>query len=758
MPKNLNIVFFDIETAKTSAGYATVDDPIAQITSIALKNKRTGKGYIIILDTEERLKNITINALDYKIIAVPTEEELLLYFYKIYEEFAPDIITGWNIDRYDIPYLYNRTKIVLDQSFANKLSPIGIVEVNKHEEAETTYKIAGVSSLDYIKLYKSFTYNEEPSYALDFICKKELGHGKIEYTGSLHDLFLTDPEKFVKYNGNDVDLVIELDDKLDFINLAIGTCIDGYVDFESIFSPMAYLDGAGLAFLRRKKLVADNKKSHVSKKFQGAVVLDTMSGLFKWVYDLDLTSLYPSIIRSLNISPETLIGKISNWSPSDFISRNSFKQYSIEYVNGETFNMLQDELFEYLKLNNYSIAANGAYYRNDFRGFIPSILDEWFNLRVEFKDEMKKYKTLGDVLKSQFFHNKQLTQKIKLNTFYGVQGNAGYRFYNLWNAEAITLTGQFTITTSKDVANRYYQTIIGGEPVNYVIAGDTDSVYLSIIPLLMKLYPEYETWTEEKLIEVSLQEIQKIQKEINDYYHFYAYQMLKCQGDNFFEMKQELLARAGFWMGIKKRYGLSIVNEEGVSVNKLETKGLDNIRSDFPRAFRDLVDTFLDLLLNKLSTKEQMNEYLLSWYSDLLTKSDKTFVLNMMFPTSVNDVKKYDSGEMFVRLKGAPIHVKSSLNYNDYLKYKKLKQFSPITNRQKIKWTYLKKNNELQYDTIAINEDDFCDDAFKFILSNIDIFKNINTRLINKLQTYYDALGWGQVLLEKDKSEEFFNF
>lgn len=474
-PKNLNILFFDIETEKTEDGYSTTENPIGKITAITMKNQRSKDGYVIVLDESKTLKNPPIGILNYELIVCDNEEDLLLYFFKLYESISPDILTGWNIDYYDIPYIYNRTKRVLNDDFANKLSPIGIVQQN-YKDDRLSFKIAGVSSLDYIRLYRTFTQNEEPSYKLNDIAKKVLNEGKIQYDGSLYDLYLYDIYKFIEYNVNDVELVLKLDDKLKFINLAINTCSDGYVDFESVFMPSTYIDGAGLAYLRNKNIVADNGKNNARQSFAGAVVLDTKKGLFKWIYDLDLTSLYPSIIRTLNISPETLIGKISNWSPLDFINKNTFKKYTITFsYTNEVKEYMQDDLFEYVNSNNYSIAANGAFYRNDIRGFIPSILDTWFSLRVEYKDKMKKYKELGDTEKSQFYDIQQWTQKIKLNTFYGVLALPSYRFNDVINAEAITLTGQFTIISSKDVTNDYYNNILETSDIDYIIAGDTDS-------------------------------------------------------------------------------------------------------------------------------------------------------------------------------------------------------------------------------------------------------------------------------------------
>lgn len=753
VPENLNIVFLDIEVEKTETGYSTVKNPIGRILSIAIKNKRTNEAYLLILDEEKKLECPQI---DYKIITVQTEKDLLLYFYKIYESLSPDILTGWNIDFYDIPYIYNRTLKILNNTFATKLSPIGIVDKDFDDDKQR-YKIAGVCTLDYLRLYKNVSIGDNPSYSLDYICKKELGRGKVKYSGSLYDLYKKDPIKFIQYNTNDVDLVIELDDKLQFIDLAINTCIDGYVDFESFYFPSAYLDGAGIAFLRNKGIVADNKKSYEKKEFAGAYVKKPIAGFFKWVFDLDLTSLYPSIIRSLNISPETIVGKVFNWESSDFLGGNSLKTYTIEYSeDGSTVTFNQEDLLSYLKNHKYSIAANGSFYRNDFRGFLPSILDEWFTLRVEYKKKMQEYMRENDSINSQRFFTKQYTQKIKLNTFYGVLALKSYRFYNLWNAEAITLTGQNIIQTSEKIADQYYNDLLNTND-NYVIGMDTDSLFLSLVPILNHLYPEYEKWNESKVVEKSLEEIKKIQDYINSFYDIYAISILNCQGTHYFKMKQELFAKSGIWIGVKKRYGLYIINEEGVPVSKLKAVGLDNVRSDFPGTLRILMDEILDLLLNKMYSKDQIKEYIMAWYSGIKKISDDEEILGIMFPTSVQELSKYDSKELFIRKKGTPIHVNSSLNYNDFLNFKKLTTYSPITDGQKIKWSYL-KNNPLRYNTISINEEDMCPEAFKYIKDYIDVEKNIQSALVSKLQSYYTALNWGVVELELNSQLEFFDF
>lgn len=456
---NHTVFTYDIEVEMRS-GLPDVNIADNIITSIAGYDTKTKEYFVFVLSDTSIDK--TIDGVIVK--SFSSERSLLSSFLERWVMINPTIITGWNIDWFDTTYLYNRMVKVIGASNANQLSPIGIVKWN---DRRNRYFIAGVSSLDYIALYKNFTYTELPNYRLDTIAKLELGRGKVEYDGNLDQLFRDDLLKFIKYNLVDVELVVALDEKLKFISLAQAVCHAGHVPYENFLFSSMWLEGAILTFLRRNGKVSSNKpkrtKSFGDKedKFAGAYVKQPTPGLYKWIYDLDLTSLYPSIIMSLNISPETKRGYVIGYTAEDHI-KGLIEEYVVVSTNGETFPPLnKDEFIRFLEGENYSISSNGILYTKDFVGVIPEILSVWFDRRVEFKNLMKKYGKDGDDEKYKFYHQRQLVQKIMLNSLYGYLGLVGSRFYDIQNAEAVTLTGRTVIQTTEMITNKYYTQHIG---------------------------------------------------------------------------------------------------------------------------------------------------------------------------------------------------------------------------------------------------------------------------------------------------------
>lgn len=441
-------LFFDIESERDELGYGNTTDVRTKITSIAYHDKIGKDRRVLVLDERKVIKETNIQADTYSIEVFRNESALLMRFINLFAEIQPTIITGWNTDGYDIPYLLGRCKKVLGTQAINKFSPVGIVD---YDSKRQKYKIFGVSSLDYIKLYKNFTYTELPNYRLDTVAKKEIGKGKIEYDGDLNHLFATDIHKFVEYNMTDVDLVYELDEKLQLLGLARTICHKGHVPYEDVYHASKYLDGAAIVDLKRNGFVAPNKAFRFAEEqrdetLAGAYVSPPVPGLYTWIYDLDLTSLYPSIIMTINISPETKIGVISNWDETCLLK----KEPTLVYLNGNVIPDVKSWLIE----NNYTIASNGAVYRNDKRGFLPTILEKWFDERVIYKDKRDEYEVGSEEYK--FYDALQLTQKVLLNSFYGVLGLKTFRFYDLDNALAITATGQSIIKFTARAINNYY--------------------------------------------------------------------------------------------------------------------------------------------------------------------------------------------------------------------------------------------------------------------------------------------------------------
>ncbi len=376
------LLTIDIEV-DIADGFPTPETAEHEITSMAIYDHAGDERYVWVLDKEGVVESTVKD--NVKIISCYDEYTLLDKFLQTYYEIQPTIITGWNIDFFDIPYLYNRLVKVVGEKKARTLSPIKDVIWLKHRNR---YRISGVSCLDYMALYKNFTYSQESSYSLEAISQKELGKGKMKYEGTLDDLMKNDIQGYVDYNMNDVDLVYEIDQKMKLIDLARSICHKGHVPYEDFLFPTRYLDGAALTYMKRLNIVSPSRPPRSSEALNllGAYVKAPNAGRYKWVYDLDLTSLYPSIIMTLNISPETKVTKLDNFDSKGYI-KNTGQHYSDQWNGWETSQDLRD----YLEKNKYSIAANGVVYDTQIKGFLPSILDNWFNERVEYKDLRKKY-------------------------------------------------------------------------------------------------------------------------------------------------------------------------------------------------------------------------------------------------------------------------------------------------------------------------------------------------------------------------------
>ena len=405
-----------------------------------------------------------------------SEFDLLQRFYLKYLDWKPTIITGWNSDTFDMPYLYNRACKIVGSVIANLISPIREVKWNKHRKR---YMFAGVSCLDYLALYKLFTYTQLSSYRLDAVAEHELSEKKVEYTGTLNDLYENNIDKFVEYNIHDVRLVKRLHDKLDFIDMARGVCHVGHVPYEDVYFSSRYLEGAILVYLKNLGVVAPNKPPRVEKlngdKFAGAYVQPPQRGKHDWVFDLDITSMYPSVIMSLNISPETKMGKIIGWDAEEYI-RGDKKTYTLKNDDKEMGKLTETELKDFLDNNKVSVSSNGVMYRSDKKGLIPALLEKWFDTRVEYRKLMKKFGDAGDNEKYTYFKSRQLIQKVVLNSLYGVLGLPVFRFYDLDNAEATTLTGQELIKFTRKIGNHFYNKELG-DTKDYCIYIDTDSVF-----------------------------------------------------------------------------------------------------------------------------------------------------------------------------------------------------------------------------------------------------------------------------------------
>ena len=754
------IMIIDIEVEVTE-GFPSPQKAPNKITSIAIHDSVTDHYWCFVLDEQSKLqrsdwgKNVTVETFD-------KEFGLLQRFYAKYLEIRPTIITGWNVDGFDIPYLYNRSQQIVGKNIADCLSPISKVFYNKYREK---YMIAGVSCLDYLMLYKNFTFSSKPSYRLDEIGKSEVGTSKISYEGTLNDLYENHLEDFVKYNIHDVRIVKKLDDKLDFIDVARGICHVGHVPYEDIVYDSRFLEGAILVYMKKLGVVAPNKTPREDvkkdKKFAGAYVQDPQKGRHDWVYDLDITSMYPSIIMSLNVSPEMKIGKVVGWNPEEFI-RGKNKTYSIQMNGKKKGQFTETELKDFFDKNQVSISNNGILYRTDKQGLIPTLLSEWFDKRKEFRKLAKKFGDEGDEEKYGYFNRRQHIQKIVLNSMYGVLGLPVFRFYDLDNAEATTLTGQSLIKFTRKLVNHFYNKELGTEK-DYCIYIDTDSVFYSAVPLIEHRFKGEmsDVMMTQRINEIATE----VQGFLNETYDYFAQKFCNLNKHRF-EIKQEIVAKSGLFI-VKKRYGMKVISDNGVQVNKTMVKGLDTVRSNFAPLFRQLLADVLDDILGSVP-KDKIDHR--------ITRFKKNMKLNQLdeisSPTGVKGIWKYlrkdnehtsdllekqkDRRVFSLFHKGTPVHVKAAIAYNDLVRYfGQDNKYGFINNGDKIRWVYL-KNNPLGLKVVAYKGHEDPPEIMKYIDEHIDHDKIYDQAMTKKLQMFYDCLDWGKPVDIEQSIERFF--
>lgn len=784
--KSHRVLFFDIEVS-SEGGFASVTRANKEITAIGCYDQANDRELMFLWNKNGTMTNKVQEIGKCKVMAFDTETELLESFMAFYSDLKPTILVGWNSNQYDIPYLYNRLINVLDLDTANMLSPIGIV---RYSQYRNRYQIAGVNCLDYLDMYQKFTYARKPSYRLHNIGLSEVDLGKVEYEGSLDELFETDLPKFIEYNIRDVHIVVKLDQKMKLIELVMNISHVGHTQYDDYPYSSKYIEGTILTYLHRNNRVAPNKRLEGRAEFNerledddegfaGAFVQPPMPGLYEWVYNLDLQSLYPSIIMSLNISPETKIGYVKNWNVAQHIKSKNGK-YIVAIGSVENV-LTYDQFIHFMETERFTLSSNGVLYRSDKLGVIPEILDKWFSERVEYKKLADKYTTEGNDELAGYYDRRQHVQKILLNSIYGVLGLPIFRFYDLDNASAVTTTGQDIIKTSaKIVSNKYismgatprtdewlvkYKAVLTKEikkgrldpaevpylmdPNNLCIYIDTDSVYFSIMPFLTD-------GQDPKQFAIDFS--REREAELNQFYDLMAQRMFFCDKHRFV-IRGESVSSKSFWVA-KKRYAMWIVYdlEKNKSPKKsLKVKGLDVVRSSFPPAFQKVMSSILDEILGT-TDKLTIDKKILEFRSYMNKLPFDQIARN----TSVKEITKLDSKRergYNTFPKGMPAHVKAAITYNRWLRQFKLdKTYEAIRDGDKIKWTYLKQN-EQRITTMALKGYDDPPELVQFVTDYMDYNKSYETELENKLADFYEALNWGLLPTSiNQKASKFFEF
>ena len=724
----VRLLTVDIET-RSENGFPDVESADQEILLISVQDYNTKE------ITTWGVGPFKVKQDNVRYIQFNNEHDMLSSFIQWWMDNTPDVVTGWNIQLFDMPYITKRIERLLGVKLARRLSPWGLVsqkEVFIKGRRQVFYDIGGITQLDYLDLYKKFTYKAQESYRLDYIASVELGQKKLDHSefDTFKDFYTNGWQKFVEYNIIDVELVDRMEDKMKLIELALTMAYDAKVNYEDVFYQVRMWDTIIYNYLKRRNIVIPPKnRSHKNEKYAGAYVKEPIPGKYDWVVSFDLNSLYPHLIMQYNISPETLL---DTRHPSVTVDK-----------------ILNENLtFEMYK--NNAVCANGAMYRKDVRGFLPELMEKMYNERVIFKKRMitakKQYEKTPTVELTKEIarcNNIQMAKKISLNSAYGAIGNQYFRYYKLANAEAITLSGQVSIRWIENKMNAYLNKILKTEGEDYVIASDTDSIYLNLGPLVETVYKGRETTNQSivsfinKICEVEFEKyIEGSYETLAKYVNAY---------DNKMVMKRENIADRGIWTA-KKRYILNVWDSEGVRYEepKLKMMGIEAVKSSTPAPCRQMIKDALKLMMN--GTEDEV--------IDFIEESRKQFKSlppeDISFPRTVSNVKKYHANST-IYAKGTPIHARGALLFNHYIKKKKLtNKYSLIENGEKIKFCYLKKPNIIQENVISFIQDFPKElDLVKYVDYDLQFDKSF----VEPLRTILDAIGWN---VEKTVNLELF--
>ncbi len=670
-------VTIDIET-RADNGFPDPQLANEEMLSITIKNQTTKKLVVWGLgDFKNDRDDITY-------INCSNENQLLAEFMNFWTRNYPDVVTGWNTEFFDIPYLINRVTKVLGEDRAKEFSPWGLIStrtVFSHGRNQQVYDITGVANLDYLQLYRKFTYTNQESYALNHIAFVELGQKKNDNPyDTFKDWYTKDYQSFLEYNIVDVELVDRLEDKMKLLELCLTMAYEAKVNYEDVFGQVKYWDVLIHNYLKKKNIVIPQKSYHSkAEKYEGAYVKEPQVGMHKWVMSFDLNSLYPHLIMQYNLSPETLVS-------GDFIK--GLKVDSI--LKGVDFNLP----------DNTTITPNGALYRKDIKGFLPEMMQEIYNDRTVYKKKMLKakqdYEDTKDAKYLKYisrYNNIQMARKISLNSAYGAIGNQYFRYYDLAIAEGITTAGQLSIRWIEKKINEYLNKLLETTNEDYVIASDTDSIYVTFDRLVNRVFKEGRDV--QKIVNfLDTIATEKIEPFIDKSYQTLANMMSAY--DQKMQMKREVIADKGIWTA-KKRYILNAWDVEGVRYKKpqLKVMGIEAVKSSTPAPCRAKIKEALQIIME--GGEKQLNDFLISFRDEFTKLSPE----EIAYPRSCNGLKKFGSSSS-IFVKGTPMHIKGSLLFNHMIKEKGLtNKYQTIMEGDKIKFLELRQPNSLGSNVIS---------------------------------------------------------
>ena len=721
------ICYLDIETGKNADGDSSAPELAdGPVLTIALSFTNFTKKVIL------GLKEYSPRD-DEFYVQCETEEALLNKFLNIWKSNWPDIVSGWFIEGFDIPFLINRIERVLGEKESNRLSPYGVIlprQVhNDFGQDEKRYTIYGLSILDYLALYKKFSMSNQESFKLGYIAEVELNETKVDYShiGTLHDLYDKDFQLFIEYNMRDVDLVVRMEQKMRFLELAMIMAYDSKVNFEDVFSQVRMWDSLIYNKLLEKRQVIPPRKSGEVVEFEGAFVKTPQSGAKNWLITIDATSLYPMLIQHYNLSPDTILNEtVPGVSPEVLIN----KSFDTSFLSG----------------TNKTMTANGQLFDKTKLGLLPGLMSWMFQQRKNYKSLMlqqqEEYETklpsLTETEKTDYLNRItrlskiEQAKKISLNSCYGIMGQRYFRFSDARIAEAITLSGQLTIRWTERKINEFMNWKAGTTNVDYIIGSDTDSLFIDM-----------NTMVQQNCSNMSQKDILKF---INKFYDELSNDVIRPGFDelvdymnapaNFMHMKLEAVVDKAIFL-TKKRYILNIIENEGVHLAepKIKIKGFEAIKSSTPTISRKKLKEAIKIALR--GTEAEMQKFIMK----LRQEYPSLPVEDVAFPKSANNIREFEIGRGQWK-KGTPIHVKGSILFNRLIEEKKLTNKYPhISSGDKIKYTYLRKPNPVHEPVIAFPGEL----PTEFGLGPyIDYKTQFEKGFLSPLQSILENIGWSE--------------
>ena len=703
------IATIDIEVACEN-GFPNPQDAIEPLLSITVKNHANKQIFVWGVGEYKTTRP------DVAYVNCENEKELIYEFLKFWQMNQPDVITGWNTEFFDIPYLCNRIKKLCGEDDLKKLSPwrsVSSKNIYSMGRSHQVWDIQGIAALDYYDLYRKFTYTNQESYRLDHIAYVELGERK---DGNPYDTFrdwyTNDFQSFIDYNITDVEIVDKLEEKMKLIDLCLTMAYEAKVNYTDVLGSVKYWDILIHNYLMDKGIVVPQKvEREKSEKYEGAYVKDPQTGMHEWVLSFDLNSLYPHLIMQYNISPETM--------------------KSEQTVPNMSVDKLLDKQIDTSILKNTTMTPNGALFRTDKKGFLPEMMQKMYDDRVRYKKAMLEAKqnlvnTKDKKYEKQIstFNNIQMAKKIALNSAYGAIGNNWFRYYSHTMAEAITTSGQLSIRWIEKKINSYMNGLLKTKDKDYVIASDTDSVYITFDELIKKLNPKYpidflDTIAKEKVEPF----IDQSYQELANYLHAYEQKM---------QMKREVIADKGIWTA-KKRYILNAYDIEGVRYKEptLKIMGIEAVKSSTPAPCREKIKEALKIMMS--GDEKELNKFIQNFREEFLTLPPE----DIAYPRSVNGLNKWSETHTLFK-KGAPIHVKGGILYNHLVKKNKLTRYYPLIQEgDKIKFLYLKLPNIYQSSSIS-----FITTLPKQLDFKVDYELQFEKSFIEPLNFIIEKIGW----------------